>query len=484
MAYIINRYNGTVLTSVEDGTINQTTELKFVGKNYSGYGEIQNENFLHLLENFSNPTPPAKAISGQLWFDNSASKLKFYDGVKWRSAGTSEVSNNEPVGLVEGDLWFKSSTKQLFAKTADNTYVLIGPQVAGVDVTQLVSESVEDTTATSHAIIKALIDGDTVFVISNSEFTLSSADAIPGFDVVKRGITLVNTQASTSGSTTNSGLNNEAIIWGTASNSLRLNGRVASDYVTIDSPLFSGAIETNEAGLNVNNTIYVYSEGNRGIINVTGDSTQVLVNNQHILSFTDVGMVPSANNLYNIGTDALKWKEVHAVDFFGNASSASALRVNGNNRVGNSSNVANTVVVRDASSDVYANLFHGVATRARYADLAEKYTTEKEWPVGTAMAVCSHGDHETCPATAGNICIGVISEKPAYLMNADLEGGQAIALKGRVPVMVSGPVKKGQAIYAWDDGVCTTMATTAFVGVALETNLADDVKLVECVLKV
>lgn len=86
MAYIINRYNGTVLTSVEDGTVNQTTELKFVGKNYSGYGEIQNENFLHLLENFSNTTPPAKAISGQIWFDSSSSKLKFYDGVKWRSA--------------------------------------------------------------------------------------------------------------------------------------------------------------------------------------------------------------------------------------------------------------------------------------------------------------------------------------------------------------------------------------------------------------
>ncbi len=484
MAYIINRYNGTVLTSVEDGTINQTTELKFVGKNYSGYGEAQNENFLHLLENFSNPIAPAKAISGQLWFDSSSSKLKFYDGVKWRSAGSAEVSNNEPVGLVEGDLWYKASTKQLFARTGENTYVLVGPQVAGVDVTQLVSESVEDSVAVSHPIIKAMIDGDTVFVISNDEFTLSPGDAIAGFDVIKRGVTLVNTQASTNGSTTNAGSANEAIIWGTASNSLRLGGRLATDYVTTDSPTFSGSVETTEEGLNVNNTIYVYSDGDTGVISVDGTDTVVVVNNTEVMSFIETGLIPATDNNFDIGTSLKRWRAIYSASFVGNASSASALQVSGNNRSGSTASTANTVAVRDASSDLYANIFHGTATKARYADLAEKYTTEQEWPVGTAMAVCSHGDHETCPATAGNVCIGVISEKPAYLMNSELENGQAIALKGRVPVRVTGPVKKGQAVYAWNDGICTTMATTAFVGVALETNLSDEVKLIECVLKV
>lgn len=484
MAYIINRYNGTVLTSVEDGTINQTTELKFVGKNYSGYGEAQNENFLHLLENFSNPTPPLKAISGQIWFDSATSKLKFYDGIKWRSAGTAEVSNNEPVGLVEGDLWYKASTKQLYARTGENTFVLIGPQVAGVDVTQLISESVEDTTGTSHPIIKALIDGNVVFVISDSEFTLSVGDAVAGFDTIKRGITLVNTQASTGGSTTGSGTLNEAIIWGTASNSLKLGGRPASDYVRTDTPLFTGTVETGDGGLNVNNTLYVYTENNTGVINVDGTSTEVFINDNHILSFVETGMMPSADNTFDIGSSSLRWSNIYAASFVGNATSATALKVSGNDRIGSVTSVPNTVVVRDGNSDVYANLFNGTATKARYADLAEKYTTEKEWPVGTAMAVCAHGDHETCPASAGNVCIGVISEKPAYLMNSELENGQSIALKGRVPVRVSGPVKKGQAVYAWEAGVCKTLATTAFVGIALETNLSDDEKLVECVLKV
>ena len=66
MAYIVNRYNGTQITVVEDGTIDQTTDLKLIGKNYSGFGEAQNENLVHLLENFRGTTAPAKAIDGQV----------------------------------------------------------------------------------------------------------------------------------------------------------------------------------------------------------------------------------------------------------------------------------------------------------------------------------------------------------------------------------------------------------------------------------
>jgi len=98
------------------------------------------------------------------------------------------------------------------------------------------------------------------------------------------------------------------------------------------------------------------------------------------------------------------------------------------------------------------------------------------------MAVCDHADHETGPANAGSIAIGVISENPAYLMNSEAEG-QAIALKGRVPVRVVGSIRKGEAVYAWENGVCSTIATSALVGVALESNDADGEKLVECVLK-
>ena len=93
------------------------------------------------------------------------------------------------------------------------------------------------------------------------------------------------------------------------------------------------------------------------------------------------------------------------------------------------------------------------------------------------------GEAETRAAKVSDLAIGVISAEPAYLMNADIEG-QAIALKGRVPVRVQGPVSKGQPVYAWQDGVASTIASNGLVGVALESSNDEDEKLIECVLKV
>ena len=58
MAYTINKYSGATLVVVQDGILDITTDLTFVGKNYKRYGEIQNENFLFLLENFSGTSNP------------------------------------------------------------------------------------------------------------------------------------------------------------------------------------------------------------------------------------------------------------------------------------------------------------------------------------------------------------------------------------------------------------------------------------------
>ena len=60
MAYTINKFNGTELIVLEDGTINTSTSLGLVGRNYVGYGETQNENFVFLLENFAHTAPPSR----------------------------------------------------------------------------------------------------------------------------------------------------------------------------------------------------------------------------------------------------------------------------------------------------------------------------------------------------------------------------------------------------------------------------------------
>lgn len=476
MPYSINRYNGTLFTTVEDGTINTVTELKFVGKNYAGYGEAQNENMLHLLENFANETPPLKPISGMLWFDVLTNKIKYYDGANWRIPGGTQVSNSEPTQAFEGDLWWNSVTNQIFGRSASGEWVLVGPQSTEFGTTQLISRVVLDISNTEHSIIEAIVTDSqsisrTVFVISSTQFVLNdSENPIEGFSLVKPGVNLPNR--------TTTGINYG--YWGIAEDSERLGGLTADNY-----QLKSESYNVPDI-LTIGNSLLAYMDVDTAVIeNVLPASTvEVRIEGNTILNINETGLIPETDNTFDIGTPTKRWRTVYATNIDGSTNKSDTLLVGTVYFNASTEAIPNTIAARDANANLKANLFQGTATTARYADLAEKYTTEKVWPVGTAMAVCTHGDHETCPASASTVAIGVISEKPAYLMNAELENGQAIALKGRVPVRVSGAVKKGQAVYAWNDGVCTTMATTSFVGIALESNADEGEKLVECVLKV
>jgi hypothetical protein len=128
MAYELTRSNGTTLLELNDGLVDSnTTSIKFVGKNVVNYGEIQNENFLNLLENFSNSSPPSSPIDGQLWFDSNAGflRLKLYDGSLWNQIPTV-ITNTTASNQTLGDLWLNTDTSQLYVKSALG-YVLIGP---------------------------------------------------------------------------------------------------------------------------------------------------------------------------------------------------------------------------------------------------------------------------------------------------------------------------------------------------------------------
>jgi hypothetical protein len=123
-------------------------------------------------------------------------------------------------------------------------------------------------------------------------------------------------------------------------------------------------------------------------------------------------------------------------------------------------------------------VYNGTATSARFADLAEKYTTDKEYPVGTVMVVSMDSESEcTASFQPCQLALGVISEKPAYLMNSESKG-QPIALKGRVPVRVIGAIMKGQPLVATANGTAIYGQLNP-IGVALETNIELTEKLVE-----
>jgi hypothetical protein len=194
-------------------------------------------------------------------------------------------------------------------------------------------------------------------------------------------------------------------------------------------------------------------------------------------------ILPGTTAVSNIGSSSYKYATVYAASFDGVATQSTTLFFNGGYRsaVGAAS-TANSIVARDSSGDVYANLFQGTATAARFADLAEKYLADAEYDVGTVVAV--GGDKEVTAAKYGDRALGAVSANPAFMMNKDLEGGTYIALKGRVPVKVQGAVRKGQRLVAANDGTAVAAVPHAndVFAIALESSDNTGVKIIEAVI--
>jgi hypothetical protein len=320
MAYQVDKFNGTFLTSVEDGTIDSTTDLRFVGKNYAGYGEVQNENFLHLLENFANTTQPPKSVLGQIWYDSANKRLKFYNGSQFKVAGGAEVSVTAPSGLAVGEFWWDSSAKQLY--TYDGTqFVLVGPEASpDLGTSSVVAQVVKDDLNNSHTILKLLAAGNCVAIINNdAAFNLSTTvNPIAGFtspNIIKKGITLSST--NTAGVS-----QSDYIYWGTASNSLRLGGVLAADYLQKGSVVFDSEISFKDPGFNLGdgNDLRIRVENSDEVIieNRLGNEITVRItvtettDERDVAVFNSTGIVPGTTNVYNLGSSSNKWATVFA----------------------------------------------------------------------------------------------------------------------------------------------------------------------------
>ena len=139
--------------------------------------------------------------------------------------------------------------------------------------------------------------------------------------------------------------------------------------------------------------------------------------------------------------------------------------------------------VRITNNSVKATKFEGTCTTAYWADLAEMYETDAEYEVGTLLKW--GGEKELTVANMG-VANAVVSEKPAFLMNAEGKG-QPIALAGRVKVRVLGKVKKHDAVVlnemAPGVGKVQENASEVVIARALEDNDFVGEKLVLCVVK-
>lgn len=172
MSYIINKTDGSVLTEVVDGTIDQTaTDLTLIGKNASSYGEAFNENFVRLLENFSNTSAPNNPIQGQLWFDTYEGRLKVYNGTAWVVSGGSIVASSKPSSLSQGDIWIDSNRKQMFFDIGGGETILAGPAWSALQgITGFEVIDVLDTNQNARTIAQLKIGGVVLGIFSSVPF--------------------------------------------------------------------------------------------------------------------------------------------------------------------------------------------------------------------------------------------------------------------------------------------------------------------------
>lgn len=152
----------------------------------------------------------------------------------------------------------------------------------------------------------------------------------------------------------------------------------------------------------------------------------------------------------------------------------------------------NSIPCRDSGGNLNAVEFRGTATSALFADLAEKYLADQNYDVGTVVMV--GGEAEVTACSLGARAFGAVSANPAFKMNDGLTGGTYIAIKGRVPVKVIGPVKKGDRLVSAGEGcagvssvILKNLPITARTfpdtfAIALETNDDSNVKLVESII--
>jgi hypothetical protein len=333
MPYIINNTNGVTVATVDDGSVDNSTSLTFVGKNYSGYGQIENANLLHLLENFASSTPPSNPIQGQLWFDTSNSVRRLsvcYDGKNFKSVANLANQNADPSltsSPLDGDLWWDASSKQLKAWVGSlGSWSIIGPESGATAVANWAAVSEISADDKMHPVLKGYVNGDPIVVLSGDTFEpVTTSDLYYGFsNGIYPGMNLKKADAS--GSTQLF----ETYFWGTAADALTANTATNIDILTTASgtfylpfastssgsqPLFTtGTISYNVVTqvLNATATSARYADlaeryaadavYDPGTVLVIGGTAEVTLTNGH--ADTRVVGVVSTNPAYMMNNDA------------------------------------------------------------------------------------------------------------------------------------------------------------------------------------
>jgi hypothetical protein len=294
MSYIINTTAGDVLLTLQDGTTDSSTGLTLIGRNYTGYGNLQNENFVKLLENFASPNPPAqsvafKALTGSIWYDTANRALKVYDGQNYNTVSGRTTSTTAPTAKAVGDQWWDTVNLQLKSWTG-SAWQVIGPAyTAGQGITGTIPGTIVDTNVVVHTVANTYAHGNLVSITS-SDVEFTPAGYIAGFNTIAPGINLLNT----------------AYINGNTKNSQTVGGISATQFARTDvSSTFAqdinvtGNVVLGHANVQYANNGLVFKNGaHQGNLDVYVNSTTGITNALHVDGATGLVSVygdPTAN---------------------------------------------------------------------------------------------------------------------------------------------------------------------------------------------
>lgn len=426
MAYTITTTAGATLATIADGTVNTSaTSLTLIGKNYAGYGVFLNENYVKLLENFSNTTAPSAPLTGQLWYDSTNSVLKVYNGSIWKPISSSASGVGEPSNPVLGDLWWDSGNAQLKVWTG-SSWLVVGPSYTTTAGTSgAIVETILDNnpSPSSHVVVKFYISNTVVGVLSK-DATFTPAVGISGFSTIVPGF---NLSASISG----------ALFTGTVSSAATLSGITANQFLRSDQNASTG---------------YTLGVGKLEL----GSDLELL---------TTSGDITVRNLISN-----------KDIDFYVKKAGVDTLAINIDGATG--AVIIPGTLTATASSAKYADLAERFAADAPLipGTVVELGGIKEITAVVQELSDAVFGVISTAAAYLMNSDAGTDATHPA------------VAVNGRVPVRVIGQVKKGDRLVSAGNGLARAAKPgeyTAFnvIGRALENKTTQDEGLVEAVVK-
>jgi len=449
MSYTINLTDGTIFAVVADGTINNDSSQTLVGKNYAGYGEFLDENFIRLLENAANTTAPGAPLTGQLWYDKTNNVMKVYNGTTFKVISAATATASQPSSNIAGDLWFDTTNDQL--KVYNGTaFITIGPSfTSGEGTSGAIVTTITDNGASDHVVVQMFVNNVIVSIFSK-DATFTPASAISGFATIGPGLNMSTTVSNAvfNGTATNADtldtLNSTSFMRSDAATSNN-----TSISVLADTGLFVGA--DSDAKLSVSGTSIT-------LANQTQDGDQIFTVNDGGVT-TTVIQIDGANS--TVGVRELR-----------------NLQADGIGNIGTSTTAFNTV--------------HAKATSAQYADMAERFHADTEYAPGTIVELGGTEEITLCVEDLSAKVFGVVSTQPAYLMNGNA-GTDAthppIAMSGRVPVTVMGFVTKGDRLVSAGNGLARAgnldeITSFNVIGRALQSKTDQEIGTIEAIVKI